>query len=99
MDKIQLFENQKIRSAWDAELKSNWGTICPLVEMLAADGKKRKIQAAKTLPWKVQKWQKKHVKTSNAEPENRLLAHSMQRHYRAEWITICSLKIMISEYE
>jgi prophage antirepressor-like protein len=80
MDKIQLFENQKIRSAWDAEteewyfsvqdivavltdtvdakdyikkmrkrdpeLNSNWGTICPLVEMQAADGKKRKIQAA-----------------------------------------------------
>lgn len=30
----------------DAELNSNWGTICPLVEMTAADGKKRKIQAA-----------------------------------------------------
>jgi DNA-damage-inducible protein D len=30
----------------DNELKSNWGTICTLVEMLAADGKKRKIQAA-----------------------------------------------------
>ena len=77
MNKIQLFENQKIRSAWDAEteewyfsvqdivavltdtvdakdyikkmkkrdpaLNSNWGTICPLVEMQAADGKKRNI--------------------------------------------------------
>jgi DNA-damage-inducible protein D len=32
----------------DAQLNSNWGTICPLVEMLAADGKKRKIQAANT---------------------------------------------------
>ena len=30
----------------DNELKSNWGTICTPVEMLAADGKKRKIQAA-----------------------------------------------------
>jgi len=30
----------------DPELNSNWGTICPLVEMQAADGKKRKIQAA-----------------------------------------------------
>ncbi|MCL2597923.1 MAG: Bro-N domain-containing protein, partial [Paludibacter sp.] len=30
----------------DPELNSNWGTICPLVEMPAADGKKRKIQAA-----------------------------------------------------
>jgi DNA-damage-inducible protein D len=25
----------------DLELNSNWGTICPLVEMIAADGKKR----------------------------------------------------------
>jgi len=30
----------------DPELNSNWGTICPPVEMIAADGKKRKIQAA-----------------------------------------------------
>lgn len=79
-DKIQLFENQKIRTAWDAEaeewyfsvvdvvqvltdsadpkqyikkmrsrdpeLGSKWGTICTPVEMMAADGKKRKIQAA-----------------------------------------------------
>jgi DNA-damage-inducible protein D len=30
----------------DAALNSNWGTICPLVEMTAADGKKRKIQAS-----------------------------------------------------
>ncbi len=32
----------------DEQLKSNWGTICTLVEMEAADGKKRKIQAANT---------------------------------------------------
>lgn len=32
----------------DEQLKSNWGTICTLVEMTAADGKKRKIQAADT---------------------------------------------------
>ena len=32
----------------DPELNSNWGTICTLVEMMAADGKKRKIQAANT---------------------------------------------------
>ncbi|MBX9891793.1 MAG: Bro-N domain-containing protein [Chitinophagaceae bacterium] len=32
----------------DEQLKSNWGTICTLVEMEAADGKKRKIQAADT---------------------------------------------------
>lgn len=30
----------------DPLLNSNWGTICPLVEMKAADGKRRKIQAA-----------------------------------------------------
>lgn len=30
----------------DFMLKSNWGTICTPVEMIAADGKKRKIQAA-----------------------------------------------------
>ena len=30
----------------DVQLNSNWGTICPLVEMEAADGRKRKIQAA-----------------------------------------------------
>ncbi len=79
-DKIQLFENKKIRTAWNAEkeewyfsvtdvvqvltdsadpkqyikkmrsrdpeLGSKWGTICTPVEMIAADGKKRKIQAA-----------------------------------------------------
>ena len=32
----------------DDVLKSNWGTICTPVEMTAADGKKRKIQAADT---------------------------------------------------
>ena len=32
----------------DEQLKSNWGTICTLVEMIAADGKKRKIQASNT---------------------------------------------------
>ncbi len=30
----------------DEQLKSNWGTICTPVEMKAADGKKRKIQAS-----------------------------------------------------
>jgi hypothetical protein len=28
----------------DAELNSNWGTICPLLEMIAADGKKRIVK-------------------------------------------------------
>ncbi len=32
----------------DGMLKNNWGTICTLVEMEAADGKKRKIQASDT---------------------------------------------------
>jgi len=32
----------------DEQLKNNWGTICTLVEMKAADGKIRKIQAART---------------------------------------------------
>lgn len=32
----------------DPELDSYWGTNCPLVEMIAADGKKRKIKAANT---------------------------------------------------
>ena len=79
-NKIQLFEQQKVRSVWDTErekwyfsvqdtvqaltesadvkqylkkmlsrdeqLKINWGTICTPVEMIAADGKMRKIQAA-----------------------------------------------------
>ncbi len=30
----------------DALLNANWGTICPLVEMMTADGRKRKVQAA-----------------------------------------------------
>ena len=32
----------------DEELNNNWGTICTLVEMIAKDGKKRKIRAADT---------------------------------------------------
>jgi hypothetical protein len=32
----------------DEQLKSNWGTICTLVEMIATDGKRRKIQASDT---------------------------------------------------
>lgn len=36
---------KKMRSR-DTGLSQNWGTICTLVEMRAADGKKRKIQAA-----------------------------------------------------
>ena len=36
---------KKIRKR-DPQLDANWGTICPLVEMVAADGRRRKIQAA-----------------------------------------------------
>ena len=36
---------KKLRSR-DPELNSNWGTICTLIEMTAADGKQRKVQAA-----------------------------------------------------
>lgn len=32
----------------DEELAANWGTLCPLVEMIGADGRRRKIQAADT---------------------------------------------------
>lgn len=80
--KLQLFENQNVRTHWDeenekwffsvqdivqilseskdvkqyikkirsrnTELNNNWGTICTPVEMIAVDGKKRKIQAADT---------------------------------------------------
>ena len=79
---IQLFEDRKIRTAWDEEkeewyfsvqdvvavlsestdpkqyikkmrtrdpqLSANWGTICTPVQLLAADGKQRKVQAANT---------------------------------------------------
>jgi hypothetical protein len=48
MSNIKLFESKQIRATWDEMLKSNWGTICPLVEMKAADGKKRKVQASDT---------------------------------------------------
>ncbi len=36
---------KKLKSR-DPELGSNWGTICTLVEMTAADGKRRKVQSA-----------------------------------------------------
>ena len=38
---------KKLKSR-DPQLFANWGTICTLVEMTAADDKKRKIQAANT---------------------------------------------------
>lgn len=81
-NKIQLFQEQKVRTYWDeeqekwyfsvqdvvqvlseskdvkqyikkmryrdAELNSNWGTICTPLAMLAADDKMRKIQTSDT---------------------------------------------------
>ena len=45
-DTVDVKDYIKKMKKRDFELNSNWGTICPLVEMIAADGKKRKIQAA-----------------------------------------------------
>jgi prophage antirepressor-like protein len=44
-DVKQYIKKMKSRNS---ELKNNWSTICTPVEMLAADGKRRKIQAANT---------------------------------------------------
>ncbi|HNW82793.1 MAG TPA: Bro-N domain-containing protein [bacterium] len=43
VDSKDYLKKMKKRDLW---LLNNWGTICPLVEMTAADGKNRKIQAA-----------------------------------------------------
>jgi hypothetical protein len=45
-DSVDVKQYIKRMLSRDDLLKSNWGTICTLVEMEAADGKKRKIQAA-----------------------------------------------------
>ncbi len=47
-DSVDVKDYIKKMRKRDAQLNANWGTICPLVEMTAADGKKRKIQAANT---------------------------------------------------
>lgn len=47
-DSVDIKQYIKRMLSRDEMLKSNWGTICTLVEMKAADGKKRKIQAANT---------------------------------------------------
>ena len=47
-DSADIKQYVKRLKSRDPELSSNWGTICTLVEMTAADGKKRKIQAANT---------------------------------------------------
>ena len=43
-DSADIKQYVKRLKSRDPELSSNWGTICTLVEMIAADGKKRKIQ-------------------------------------------------------
>lgn len=45
-DTVDVKDYIKKMKKRDAQLNANWGTICPLVEMEAADGRKRKIQAA-----------------------------------------------------
>ena len=47
-DSLDIKQYIKKMKSRDSELNRNWGTICTLVEMAAADGKNRKIQAANT---------------------------------------------------
>jgi DNA-damage-inducible protein D len=47
-DSVDVKQYIKRMLSRDESLKNNWGTICTLVEMEAADGRKRKIQAADT---------------------------------------------------
>ena len=45
-DSVDIKQYIKQMLSRDEQLKSNWGTICTPVEMIAADGRKRKIQAS-----------------------------------------------------
>jgi len=45
-DSVDVKDYIKKMKKRDSELNANWGTICPLVEMTAADGRRRKVQAA-----------------------------------------------------
>lgn len=47
-DTVNVKDYIKKMKKRDPQLNFNWGTICPPVEMTAADGKRRKIQAADT---------------------------------------------------
>lgn len=47
-DTVNVKDYIKKMKKRDEQLNFNWGTICPPVEMIAADGRKRKIQAADT---------------------------------------------------
>ena len=42
-DSVDVKQYIKKLKARDSELNNNWGTICTLVEMIAKDGKKRKV--------------------------------------------------------
>jgi len=44
-DSLDVKQYIKRMLSRDASLKSNWGTICTLVEMKAADGKASKLKA------------------------------------------------------
>lgn len=44
-DPKQYIKKLKLR---DTEIQNNWGTICTILEMMAIDGKKRKIQMSDT---------------------------------------------------
>jgi len=44
-DTVDVKDYIKKMKKRDDQLNANWGTICPLVEMEAADGRRRKIQA------------------------------------------------------
>ena len=45
-DSVNLKQNINRMLSRDEQLKTNWGIICTLVEMGAADGKRRKVQAS-----------------------------------------------------
>ncbi len=45
-DSVNIKDYIKKLRKRDSSLNSNWGTICPLVEMPTPDGKVRKIQSA-----------------------------------------------------
>ena len=47
-DSVDVKQYIKKLKARDNELNSNWGTICTPVEMIAKDGRKRKVRAANT---------------------------------------------------
>lgn len=47
-DSIDVKQYIKKLKSRDEELNNNWGTICTLVDMIAKDGKRRKIRTANT---------------------------------------------------